>query len=76
MNKEFTPEEKQKISENAKNMFSFTLGQKVVWSEGRFDYYFIKEAFRDNGIKLYNLTNPLGGESGGRVREDELYSYY
>jgi hypothetical protein len=65
-----------KIITKIKNLFNFTLGQKVIWLEGRYDYYFIKYAFRDNGMKLYSLENPLGGESGGRIREDELLSYY
>ncbi len=64
MKSELTPEKMQIITENAKNMFAFTLGQKVIWKDGRYDYYFIRTRFRDNGMKLYSLTNPLGGESG------------
>jgi hypothetical protein len=74
--KRYTQKEKDDLTVKVRQMFNFCLGQKVIWSEGRYDYYFIKDAFRDNGIKFYNLINPLGGESGDRVREDELYSYY
>ena len=65
---------RETMTRNARNMFSFTAGQKVNWVNGSYDHYYIKTAWKDNGLKLYTLINPLGGESGGRVREDELYS--
>lgn len=67
----FTEEQKIKMTENAINMYAFTVGQKVIWLEGRYDHYFIKNGYRDNGIKFYTIVNPLGAESD-RVRESEI----
>lgn len=71
MVKEFTQEQKSLMTENAINMFSFTTGQKVGWVNGRYDYYFVQSSYRENGIKFYDLINPIGGNTP-RVREDEL----
>jgi len=57
-----------KLSQRAK----FKKGDKVEWSEGDSEWYTIDYSFVDNGIILYNLRNPEGISSGGRVREDEL----
>lgn len=53
----------------------FKKGDKVDWSEGGSDWYTIDYAFVDMGTILYNLRNPEGISSGGRVREDELTRY-
>ena len=53
----------------------FKKGDKVDWSEGGSDWYTIDYKFVDSGVILYNLRNPEGISSGGRVREDELENY-
>lgn len=71
MVKEFTQDQRSRMTENAKNMFSFTTGQKVGWLNGSYDYYFVVSGYRENEIKFYDLINPIGGNTP-RVREDEL----
>ncbi len=62
------------LTEKVRNLFSFEIGQKVIWTEGRYDHYFIETRFRDNGTKLYDLRSPIGTLCGGRVPENELFS--
>lgn len=53
---------------------SFTKGQKVIWIDGQYDFYFINQIWDDCGW-ICNLINPQGIISGGRVRKDELVEW-
>lgn len=64
------------MTSNAKSMFAFTTGQKVIWVNGGYDHYFIKDAHKEMGVKYYSLTSPIGTDcGGGRVREGELIAH-
>ncbi|WGQ15590.1 hypothetical protein [Sphingobacterium faecium] len=71
--KRFSADSLQRMTDNAKNMFAFVIGQKVNWITGRYDYYFVQSGYKENGIKFYDIINPLGATSP-RVREEELLS--
>ena len=56
------------------NIFNLDF-DKVLWSEGKYEFYTIERSFKDMGTILYELRNPQGILSGGRVPQKELSDF-